>query len=79
MGSTELVEQSLPEDHPARIRLKNIETAVARARDIVWQLIHFSHQTVEEYNAIDIKNMITETLDLKKTVNSSKRYRSNRY
>lgn len=67
MGSAELVEQSIPDDHPARLRLKNIETAVARARDIVWQLIHFSHQDVDEGNLVDINKVITDTVDSQKT------------
>lgn len=67
MGSTELIEQSLPADHPSRTRLVHIQTAVARARDIVWQLIHFSHQTIEETDPIDIEKVIADAVALKKT------------
>ncbi len=62
MGNTELAEQNLSREHPARTRLKHIETAVVRARDIVWQLIHFSHQAVEESKPVDIKNAVSETV-----------------
>lgn len=66
MGSAELIDQSLPADHPARARLNHIETAVSRAKDIVWQLIHFSHQAIEETDPIDIDKVIAEAVDLKK-------------
>jgi PAS domain S-box-containing protein len=67
MGNTELAEQSLPVEHPARTRLKHIEVAVTRARDIVWQLIHFSHQAMEESKPVDIQNAVAETMKIKKS------------
>ncbi len=66
MGNTELIEQSIPEDHPARTRLSHIETAVSRARDIVWQLLYFSHHAAEETDPIDIGKVITEAVQSKK-------------
>ncbi len=64
LGNTELLMEDIPESTPARDNLEEIQTAAFRAREIVRQLLHFTHMTDPVREPVDIHDIVRETLVL---------------
>ena len=60
MGYTELVQNEIPEYHPASKGLNEIKTASLRARDVIRQLLTFSRKDEEAQSVQDLGLIIKE-------------------
>lgn len=64
IGNTELAVDNIPEWNPAHQNLVEIRQASLRARDVVKQILAFSHHSIEEMKPIRIASIITDSLKL---------------
>lgn len=63
-GNARLAMDELNADHPARRNLEEIETAGARASDLVHRILAFSHQSEPRRAIIELKPTVEEALRL---------------
>jgi PAS domain S-box-containing protein len=76
LGYTELSENAVPRENPAREFLREVKTASLRGRDIVSQLLTFSREKGDKQAIIDITPVIKEGLKmLRSTLPSSVEFR----
>ncbi len=64
IGNTELALMDISDEHPLRQKLKEIQTAGRRARDVVSQLLCFSRQDETRRLPVELGAMIDESLQL---------------
>jgi PAS domain S-box-containing protein len=57
-GYAELVQQSLPEDHPLRGEVAEIQKAADRARELTQQLLAFSRKQIIELKPVDLRDVV---------------------
>ena len=76
LGYTELSENAVPRENPAREFLREVKKASLRGRDIVSQLLTFSREKGDKQAVIDIMPVIKEGLKmLRSTLPSSVEFR----
>jgi len=64
LGHTEMLLEDVTEDSPSRNSLKEIYTAALRAKDLINQILTFSHQESNELKLIKMQPIIKEALKL---------------
>jgi len=64
IGNTELAFDDVPDWNPARFNLDEIKIASLRAKDVVRQLLSFSHKTERKRKPIRIDSLIKESTKL---------------
>ena len=64
LGFTDLVMQSLPEDHEVQEDLKKILLSARRANELVNQILTFSRQTEAEKQVIQLSQIVEESIPL---------------
>ncbi|WP_462270169.1 transporter substrate-binding domain-containing protein [Desulfobacter sp.] len=64
LGNAQLALLDLPEEHPSRARINDIQTACLRAKDVVLQLLNFSRQTKQEKQPLNPAQLVTDTVRL---------------
>lgn len=64
LGFTDLVMQTLPEDHEVQEDLQKILNAARRANELVNQILTFSRQTEAEKRPFDLTKIIEESIPL---------------
>lgn len=62
LGNAQLALLDLPEEHPSRARINDIQTACLRAKDVVLQLLNFSRQTEQEKQPLNPAQLVTNTV-----------------
>ena len=67
MGNAELARDDIPEWNPARINLEQIKSASLRAKDVVRQLLTFSHRMEQNRHPTDLSRVVKETLNVLRT------------
>lgn len=63
IGNTELALDQLPPSNPAHINIKEIKHAGWRAKNIVKELLSFSHKSAQQFSPIHIVPVIQESLN----------------
>lgn len=66
LGFSELTLLDLGADHPACSHLKEVLTAGRRAKNLVRQILTFSHKTEEDRQPLDLAPLVKETISLLK-------------
>lgn len=64
LGNTELAMDDVPDWNPASQNLEEVKKACLRAKDVVQQILSFSHKSDVEQKPINIASVITESLKL---------------
>ena len=64
VGYTEMVMEDCEEESKEYRRLSRVIKAAIRARDLVKQILTFSHQVEHQSKAINVKNIVKEVIDL---------------
>lgn len=64
LGNAQLALLDLPEEHPSRTRINDIQAACLRAKDVVLQLLNFSRQTEQEKQPLNPAQLVTDTVRL---------------
>ena len=64
LGNAELASNDVPDSNPASEFLKEIRRASIRAKNMVRQLLSFSHKTEEESSPIDMAPIIKESMKM---------------
>lgn len=64
MGNTELAVQDIDHHHPATGRLKEIQTASIRAREVIRQLLTFSRREPVHHVPVSLAPLVEESLQL---------------
>ncbi len=64
LGYSDMARQDIPKDSPARVSLKAVFEAGARAKDLVNQILTFSRQTEHERQPVKIHPIVKEALKL---------------
>ena len=62
VGSAELAIARLPKDNQAAKLLKRVEDASARAKEIVWQLIRFSHKNESRFSPVQAHAVVEKEI-----------------
>jgi len=64
LGNVHLALDDVPEQHPARFSLEEIETASLRAEDVVHQFLSFSRKSELKKKPINIHSIVNESIRL---------------
>jgi PAS domain S-box-containing protein len=64
LGNTELAMDDVPEWNPASQNLDEVKKACLRAKDVVKQILSFSHKSEVDRKPLNIASVITESLKL---------------
>jgi PAS domain S-box-containing protein len=64
LGYSDLALTELPPEHPARDDIEQVMKAARRARDLVNQILIFSHRSDQEKRAVQLHLVVNETLKL---------------
>lgn len=62
LGNTEMAMDDVPEWHPARLNLNEIQTASLRARDVVRQLLSFGRKTDPKQRPVKLVQIVEDEL-----------------
>ncbi|WP_020587196.1 transporter substrate-binding domain-containing protein [Desulfobacter curvatus] len=62
LGNAQLALLDLPEENPARSRIKEIQAACLRAKDVVLQLLSFSRQAEQKKQLLNPAKLVTDTV-----------------
>jgi len=63
-GNVELMEEEVPQNNRAFSRLKEVQKACVRAKDMVKQILAFSRQEENELKPVDIQPIVEETMKM---------------
>lgn len=64
LGNAQLATLDLPEAHPARSRINEIQNACFRAKEVILQLLSFSRLTEQKKQPLNIVKLATDTVRL---------------
>ncbi|HEY5674237.1 MAG TPA: PAS domain S-box protein [Malonomonas sp.] len=72
LGYSELAERTIPEDNPAKKRIREVIKAGNRAKHLIMQILAFSRKTESNREPVLVRSVIEETVDfLRATLPSS--------
>jgi len=66
LGNAQLAMLDLPEEHPSQARINDIQAACLRAKEVILQLLNFSHQTEQKKQPLNPAQLVTDTVRLLK-------------
>jgi len=67
MGRADMALAHLEEEHPASEQIEKLQKAGRQARDLVQQILAFSRQQERDWEPVDIKELVSNTLELVRT------------